>query len=76
MPRVFKAEPLSLCVNFAIEINNLCNLWVSKHNSRTLFKTALVRASWQVSLLVNKLSIMKLATIMADIPSNKAKTIS
>jgi len=37
MPRVFKAERLSLCVNFAIEINNLCNLWVSRHNSKQAF---------------------------------------
>ena len=25
MPKLFKAEWLSLCVKFAIEINNLCN---------------------------------------------------
>jgi len=25
MPKPFKAERQSLCVNFAIEINNLCN---------------------------------------------------
>ena len=42
MPRVFKAERLSLCVNFAIEINNLCNLWVSKHNS----KIVIFRSDW------------------------------
>jgi len=36
MPKPFKAGRLSLCVNFAIEINNLCNKWeicVSEHSS-------------------------------------------
>lgn len=27
MPKLFKADRLSLCVNFAIEINKLCNKW-------------------------------------------------
>ena len=31
MPKVFKAERLSLCVIFAIEINILCNKWVTEH---------------------------------------------
>jgi hypothetical protein len=31
MPTSSAAFRLSLCVNFAIEINNLCNKWVSEH---------------------------------------------
>jgi hypothetical protein len=33
MPKYFKAERQRLCVKFAIEINNLCNKWVTELGS-------------------------------------------
>lgn len=44
MPNHFKAERQSLCVKFAIEINKLCNNWVSERgNKRKVWKLGEIR---------------------------------